>query len=238
MTDQKQTNSAQIIVAVIGAIGLIIVACIEILPHLINPTPAPIMPTLTSLDDTPTEASLKIRIANDKNEALQGAKVVVTTDQGLYSQISDANGNASLAVSFQQKEARIFVEASQYMVYDQIILLPANNSLDLRLSLSDPNNREVIIRISNSSNNLPVAGAEITLIVLDKIYSQPTDSNGLTRFSLAFGDKKDEIDVDLSVKTQEYDFKHLRITLQAEHLQDLRIDSTGISTGASSTIVP
>jgi hypothetical protein len=179
-------------------------------------------------ENAPLETHLSIKVVNDKVEAVQGAKVMFTTDQDLYPQFSDINGNASMNVFYKKKESRIFVETKQYAVYDQIVSLPLNGWLDVRLSPRDPNNRNVILRISDSQNGLPVEGAEITLIVADKTYGQPTDSYGITKFLLQFGDK-DELDADISVKTREYERKHLRITLHAEHLQDILIDPQGIS---------
>jgi len=201
----------------------LIVAIIGVLVAVIG-----ILPIIAQMSTTPLEIHLLARIANEKGEAIQGANVVFATDQDKYSAFSDVTGYVLITGFSKGKDGRLFVETKQYAPYDLSISLPPNNPLDVRLSPRDPNNRTVIIRVSDSVTHLPVEGAEINLVVFANPYIYSTDSIGLTpRFSLAFGNK-DELDADIFVKTKEYESKHIRVTLQAERLQDILIDPTGV----------
>ena len=122
------------------------------------------------------------------------------------------------------KDLRVFVESSQYEIFDLIISGNISNAIEIRLEIKDVSKRSVIVRVLDSEKIEPINGAEVVLIANGNVYSQSSDSNGITKFVIGF--PTDEIDGDISVSSSGFNIEHQRITLQADRVQDINLNKT------------
>jgi hypothetical protein len=214
---QKKTIAPiPVIVAIISLVGV----CITVIGGIVTGI---IPEIINSLLAQPSENAITFRVTEVSGASIPQAKVVLVSGASVLTGYTDNNGVATFAIE-SSSDKRVFVETSQYEIYDQVLPKGDNSLVEIRLSPKDVNRRNVIIRVFDSEQNIPIDGAEVVLIANGNVYSQPSDSNGITKFYMAF--QTDEIDSDISVGFNGYKIEHQRVTLQADRVQDIRLDKT------------
>lgn len=230
-TTQKKTKiSIPVIVAIISLIGVCVTVAGGIVTGII-----PIF--FDSLNPEPSESLNTFRVMEINGSSISQAKVILVSGTSVFTEYTDSNGVATFTIQTDD-EKRVFVETDQYEIYDQIIPKGNNSVIEIRLKPKDFNKRSVIIRVFDSNKNIPIDGAEVVLIANGNVYSQIADSNGITKFYMAF--QTDEIDGDISVSFKGYEIEHQRVTLQANYVQDIRLDTINgtVSVEQMSQVLP
>ena len=184
-------------------------------------TPTVLVATLPS---TPSMTSFVFRVTESGGASISHAKIVFIIGTSAFTEYTDSNGMAFFSYPENDNEKRVFVETDEYEIYDQIIFTETKSPQEIRLKPKDVDKRSVIIRVFDNERNIPVDGAEVVLIVNGAIYTQLADSHGITKFTTAF--PSDEIDGDISVSFNGYKIENQRVTLQADRVQDIRLDKT------------
>lgn len=215
-TAQKKTKiPIPVIVAIISLIGV----CVTVAGGIVTG----IIPNFfDSLKSEPSESLNTFRVTEINGSSISQAKVILVSGTSVFTEYTDSNGVATFTVQT-DGEKRVFVETNQYEIYDQIIPEGSNSVIEIRLKPKDFNKRSVIIRVFDSNKKIPINGAEVVLIANGNVYSQIADSNGITKFYMAF--QTDEIDGDISVSFNGYEIEHQRVTLQANYVQDISLDT-------------
>jgi hypothetical protein len=214
---RKSTKSAWLIPVIVALISLIGV-CLTVIGGIVTG----IIPEIFGLIRAePGESSITFKVTDDSGTSVSQAKVVLVTDASVFTDYTDDSGVATFSIESGGGK-RVFVETGRYEIYDQIIARGSQSIVEIRLRPKDVSRRSVIIRVYDSELNSPVSGAEITLISNGEVYSQASDSNGIAKFSMAF--ETDEIEGDVTVRYRSYNIEQQKVTLQADHVQDIRLD--------------
>jgi formylglycine-generating enzyme required for sulfatase activity len=212
---KKSGLSTQVIVAIIGLVGV----CIATIGTIIVGA-LPEIKDWINLGNTPTE--LTFRVTDISGASVSQAKLILLVrNVALPPQYTDSSGFAKFSVN-DTKDLRVFVESSQYEIFDLIISGNISNIIEIRLKQKDVSKRSVIVRVLDSEKNEPVDGAKVVLIANGNVYSQSSDSNGITKFVIGF--PTDEIDGDISVSFSGFNIEHQRVTLQADRVQDINLN--------------
>ena len=230
-TAQKKTKiPIPVIVAIISLIGV----CVTVAGGIVTG----IIPNIfDSPNHEPSESLNTFRVMEINGSSISQAKVILVSGTSVFTEYTDSNGVATFAIQTDD-EKRVFVETDKYEIYDQIIPKGDNSLVEIRLKSKDFNKRSVIIRVFDTNENIPIDGAEVVLIANGNVYSQIADSNGITKFYMAF--QTDEIDGDISVSFNGYEIEHQRVTLQANYVQDVSLDTTNgtVSVEKMSQVLP
>lgn len=212
---KKKWLSRTVIIAIIGLIGV----CVTTIGAVI----VGVFPSL--LDNFGfggnKEQTIVFRITETNGSSLPQAKVILLSGSNVYNEYSDSNGTVSFTL-LPSNDLRVFVETDKYEVYDQLLPEKIKNPVEIRLNLKDVDRKSVIIRALDNGTNAPVRGAEVVLIANGNIYSQVADSNGITKFTTDF--PEDEIDGEISVTFDGFKIERQRVTLHADHVQDINLD--------------
>jgi hypothetical protein len=213
--NSKKRISVTVIVAIIGLIGI----CVTTLGTMI----VGVFPSLLDVVGLGSvkEQSLTFRVTETNGTSIAQAKIILLSESDVYNQYTDSNGTAVFITS-SGKTLRVFVESSQYEVYDQLIPNKFTNPIEIRLSPKDVSKKSIIIRVLDSQDSTPVRGAEVVFVANGNVYSQIADSNGITKFITGF--PSDEIEGDISVSFNGFTIEHQRVTLQADRVQDISLD--------------
>lgn len=217
-SQQKSKLSPQVVVALIGLIGI----CIATVGTIIVGVLPEIKDWLNSGGDE--QKSITFRVTDISGASVSQAKLILLAGNDvLPPQFTDSSGFAKFIVT-ETKDLRVFVESSQYEIFDLIITGNTSDTIEIRLELKDVSKRSVIVRVLDSEINEPINGAEVVLIANGNVYSQSSDSNGITKFIIDF--PTDEIDGDISVSSSGFNIEHHRVTLQADRVQDINLNKT------------
>jgi hypothetical protein len=217
-----------IIVASIGTLGVIIAALIGIVPSMFG--------------SKPTEMSIATHITDkDTGASIERAKVLLFIEGNPFVEHTDTNGIATFNVNApRNSNARLFVETDVYEIYDANIRLSRDHSIDVLLTPKGSNDRKIIVRVMDDSNNVPVDGAKVVLLATGDTYSESTDSNGLAIFTITF--TTDKVEADVSVSTSKSTINRQRVTLRPDEVQDVRLNQNTkeliVTSFASSTSNP
>ena len=215
---RKSKLSPQIIVALIGLIGV----CITTVGIIIVGALPEIKDWINSGGNE--QKTIAFRVTDISGSSVSQAKVILLAGNDvLPPQFTDSSGFAKFSVT-ETKDLRVFVESSQYEIFDLIISGNISNAIEIRLEIKDVSKRSVIVRVLDSEKIEPINGAEVVLIANGNVYSQSSDSNGITKFVIGF--PTDEIDGDISVSSSGFNIEHQRITLQADRVQDINLNKT------------
>ncbi len=208
---EGESPRGRIVIALISA-GAIIIGAIITARYIPNP-----------FSDGSSQTKVAVRVADNNAVPVSGAKVLLFLEGGALNQPSDTNGVATFSVNPPSKaNARLFVQTAKYKIYDETIQLSGNQSIDVRLTPQDPNNRSIIVRVVDDSNSVPIEGATVVVLTGGQTYSQSTDSHGLAKFTATFSG--DTIDPDISVSTPNYKIDRQRVTLRPDQVQDARLN--------------
>lgn len=170
-----------------------------------------------------TEATtITVRVTDETGEAISRAKVLLFYGGPPISQFTDSNGIAHFEDDSNRKEAQIVIEQNDYQIHEQTISLSKNQDITIQLERKDKDNHRVIVRVMDDTNNLPIEGANVILIVSSNVHDDTTDSNGLSRFDIEF--PQQTVDAELQVNTDEHEINNKSITLQPDRVQDIRLD--------------
>ncbi|MBL8089390.1 MAG: formylglycine-generating enzyme family protein [Anaerolineales bacterium] len=215
-SQNKSKLSPQIIVALIGLIGV----CITTVGIII----VGVLPELKDWFNLgrDEQKNITFRVTDISGSSISQAKVILLAgDDVLPPQFTDSSGFARFLVT-ETKNLRVFVESSQYEIFDMIISGNILDTIEIRLEVKDVSRRSVIVRVLDSEKNEPINGAKVVLIANGNVYSQSSDSNGITKFVIGF--PTDEIDGDISVSYSGFNIEHQRVTLQADRVQDITLN--------------
>ena len=225
-TQKKKTLSPTIIVAIIGLIGI----CVTTIGAVIIGVFPGVLDKFNFGGGK--EQSITFRITETNGASVSQAKVILLSGSNVYNEYSDSNGTVSFIVT-SDNDLRVFVEADRHEVYDEILPDKITNPVEIRLNLKDISKKSVIIRTLDNATSEPVRGADVVLIANGNVYSQVTDSNGITKFTTDF--PADEIDGDISVTFDGFEIEHQRVTLLADHVQDINLDKESGTLSVSAT---
>ncbi len=215
---RKSKLSPQIIVALIGLIGV----CITTIGTIIAGALPEIKDWFTS--NGSEQKTIIFRVTDISGSSVAQAKVILLAGNDVLTpQFTDSSGFAKFLVS-ETKDLRVFVETTQYEIFDLIISGNISDTIEIRLETKDVSKRSVIVRVLDSEKIEPIYGAEVVLIANGNIYSQSSDSNGITKFSIEF--PTDEIDSEISVSSSGFNIERQRVTLQADRVQDINLNKT------------
>lgn len=171
-------------------------------------------------------ANVAVRVGDPSGASLSGASVVLFWDGDKLNELSDSDGVAKFDVPYSgDTDVRMFVETENYEIYEDLIVIPRDADNSVRLQIPDPESGDVVIRVIDKSNGQPVSRANVVLVVNGDTFSQATDSNGITKFSLAF--PGGSADARMSVETDSYEINDQRVTLLPNKVQDVLLDSQG-----------
>jgi len=228
-SEKKPANNAVIITGIFAIITAVISGCFLLANTILGiiakeNTTTPTVLITTPLPATPNMVSIAFRVTELSGASIRHAKIVFIVGTGAFTEYTDSNGMAFFSYEANDSEKRVFVETDEYEIYDQIIFAETKSPQEIRLKQKDVNKRSVIIRVFDNERSIPVDGAEVVLIVNGAIYTQFADSHGITKFTTAF--PSDEIDGDISVSFNGYKIENQRVTLQADRIQDIRLDKT------------
>lgn len=202
--------SAVIIAAIITAIAAIIVAAINLIPEYWSPSSGEVNIT-THVSDNTSGASI------------QGAKIILLLEGNSYVEYSDSDGNHTFRVDAARRgDARLFVEASGYGVYDTSIGIAKDRFVDLKLVSKASNNHKIIVRVVDDGSSLPIQGAKVVFVANGNTYSATTDSNGIAIFTIEF--TSETIDAVISVNTANYQINNQQVTVRPDQVQDIRLN--------------
>jgi formylglycine-generating enzyme required for sulfatase activity len=218
-SSKKSGLSTPVVVAIIGLVGVCIAT--------IGTTIVGALPEIRdwfSSDNTPTE--IIFRVTDISGVSVSQAKVILLTGNDvLPPEFTDSNGFAKFSVN-DTSDLRAFIESNQYEIFDQIISGNISNTIEIRLEYKDVSKKSVIVRVLDSEKSEPVNNADVVLIANGDVYSQSSDSNGITKFVIGF--PTDEIEGDISVSFSGFNIEHQKVTLQADRVQDINLNkSTG-----------
>lgn len=221
MTNKPPQNKRRISTPIIIAIITLVGVCITTLGVIV----VGIFPSLLDIfDSKPNKIeTITFRVTEISGLSVPQAKVILLSGNDIHIQYTDSNGASTFSL-IKTETLRVFVETDQYEIYDQIFSANTPNPIEIRLNPKDVSRKSVIVRVIDDKDDTPINGAEVILIVNSNIYSQITDSNGITKFTTAF--PTDEIDGDISVSVTGFKSEHQRVTLQADRVQDIRLDKT------------
>lgn len=209
---EKNSNRLAIWLAIIGAAGAIIGGIFA------GPLILKWWPGLS-----PSAEQIAVRVADDSGASISGAKVLLFFEEGAFSQYTDVNGTTLFSNISTTDSIRLIVETEEYEIYEQQIQLPRDKSVGVRLQKRSGGDGGIIFRVVDDTNSTPIAGAKIILLVQGDIYNESTDSNGISKFTLAFpGNGK--LDAQMSVSTSSYEINDQTITLLLDRVQDVRLN--------------
>jgi hypothetical protein len=214
MSDQKKKSrkiSKKIIVAIIGAIALIISALIA----------SPLILRVFPGNSDATEKTM-VRIADSNGKSISKAKVLAFYHDDSEMQYSDSNGVASFMLP-KSGDLRVIVETDHYEIHEQEIKLPRRKPIDVRLKELQGSDASVIFRVVDDATSAPIPGAKVLLLVNGDVISQITDSNGITKYNLAFPEAN-KVDTQMTVNTEDYEIVDQLVTLTPNKVQDVRLD--------------
>lgn len=216
-SQKKSGLSAPVIVAIIGLVGV----CIATIGTIV----VGVLPEIKDwIDSGDTATEIIFRVTDISGASVSQAKLILLAKNDvLPPQYTDSNGFAKFSVS-DTKDLRVFVESSQYEIFDLIISGNISNIIEIRLEHKDVGRRSVIVRVLDSEKNEPVNGAEVVLVTNGNVDSQSSDSNGITKFITEF--PTNEIDGDISVSFSGFNIERQRVTLQADRVQDINLNKT------------
>lgn len=216
-TSQENSNRTRIIVAIIAAFATVLAAILG----------GPLVVEWLG-GSKQSEATVTARVADSTGASISGANVILFWEGGPLSKYTDANGTANFTVSFSKEvDVRLIIESDRYEIYEREIQLSGDKVVYVRLKEQVGDSGSVIVRVVDDSDGVPIPGAEVLLLVEGDVYSQPTDSNGIAKFTVTFPGGK--IDAQMSVSTKDYEIDYQRITLLPNKVQDIRLNpGTGI----------
>ncbi len=173
--------------------------------------------------------SILFRVNDVNGDAISQAKVILLSGNDVLLKYTDSSGFVSFTVKT-TKDIRVFVETSQYDIYDSIIGHDMPNFMEITLVTKDiSKGSAIVVRLINAENNMPISSASITLVTNGKVYATSSDLYGIIKFIEAF--PTDELDGDISISFSDYKTEHQRITLQKDRVQDINLNkSTGVLT--------
>lgn len=212
---EKRKISAPIIIAIISLVGI----CITTAGAVIVGTFPSILNVFESNPNKVEEITFRVTEINGISVPM--AKVILLAGNDIHIQYTDSNGTSVFNI-IKTETLRVFVETDQYEIYDQIFSSSTSNPIEIRLSPKDISRKSIIVRVIDNKDDMPINGAEVILVANGSIYSQTTDSNGITKFITEF--PADEIEGDISVSVSGFKSEHQKVTLQADRIQDIRLD--------------
>lgn len=212
---KKNTKlSIPIIVAIIGLIGV----CITTVGGIIVGLFPDFLGILTANDN---DTKITFRVTDIGGNSIPQAKLILLSGNDVHIQYTDTNGVSTFNL-LKAETLRVFVETNEYEIYDQIFASNISNPIEVRLAPKGTKEKYLIIRVIDNDTDLPINGAEVILIIGSNIYSQTTDSNGIIKITTEF--HADKIDGDITVTTSGFKTERQRVTLQADRVQDIRLD--------------
>jgi len=181
---------------------------------------------ILSLISSPAEVNITTHVSDlSTGASISRAKIILLLEGDSYVEYSDGDGNHTFRVeSARGSDARLFVEAPGYEVYDTSIGLLRDQFVDLKLESIDSNNRKIIVRVVDDGTSLPIEGAKVLFVTNGENYSKTTDSNGIAIFTIEF--TSETIDVDITVNTSSYEIRHEAVTVRPDQIQDIRLDNS------------
>ncbi|HEX9730672.1 MAG TPA: hypothetical protein VGG06_01655 [Thermoanaerobaculia bacterium] len=174
-----------------------------------------------------SKGEVSLRVADGISEPVLGASAVLFFPGGPVAQYTDIHGAATLTLDEARgRRGRLVVEATGYRIHEQEIRLETGSLVEVRLAPPDPVAASVIVRALDRATGEPVARAEVAVLATGDSFSQVTDSNGITKFTLDFLDSK--ADVQVSVKSGGFEVKHQNTTLLPDRVQDVSLDRADV----------
>ncbi len=170
-----------------------------------------------------SSGELSVHVADRANAAVLGANTLLFFEGGPVAQYSDVHGAATLTLDEARgRRGRLVVEAPGFKIHEQEVRLTSGQLVEVRLEPPDPEMAKVLVRVVDSSSREPVAGAQVLVLANGDTFSQDSDSNGITKFTLAFYDSKAE--AEMSVRSKGHEIEHQRVTLLPDRVQDVSLD--------------
>ena len=207
----KKKMSPTIIGAIITVIGGIVIALLGFfLPKISisNADKIAIIAHVTNLND---------------NTAIANAQVIILAKGVSYTAHTDTQGIAAFTIDQPEKgNTQVFVQAAQYVAYDANVPLEGDQNFDIPLTPVGSGDHHVIVRVVDTDAKTPLESASVVLTANGNIFSQPTDSNGISRFVLSFTTSL--LDAQIQVTKGNFKTNQQNVTLQPETVQDIRLD--------------
>jgi hypothetical protein len=167
-------------------------------------------------------ATFTIRVTDTAGQAISQAKALVFYKGGPLTTITDSNGAAAFQIPMGLSPYKLVVEKAGFQVQDAGFD-PGTGAIEVQLTPQQGQDTNVVFRVVDDENGVPVQGASIQLLYQGKTPTEATDSNGIARFTLTFPPQGD-MDVEISVKTRDYNIEFQRITLPRDRVQDVRLN--------------
>lgn len=160
---------------------------------------------------------LTVRVADESNKAIAGATVTI----GNQSKQTTSDGIVAFSLSQGETSTDLmFIEAENYQVEEKLFSFDEQRVF-IRLSPQTDNAGKVIIQVLTNDNYSFIEGADITLIVDGNIYSNQTDTHGIARFDLQFGEGK--VDAQIIISSEGYQKIDRSITLLANQVSKFNL---------------
>lgn len=223
----KKKMSPTIIGAIITTIGAVLIALVS----------SPLV--LGWWGSNAKTVSLTVQVADSSGTPIKNAKVTLFLPQGALVDYTDETGGGHFenVKSEGQQFADLIVESDQYETSNKEVSLLKDQTIEIRPSTRDPNNRTIFIRVVDDNKNTPVDGAKIELIVSGNNFVESTDTNGIGIFKVSFF-SGDTVDADLTVNNSNYNINRQRVTLQSNIVQDVRLSTNQAVVGDVTVMQP
>jgi hypothetical protein len=207
----KNSNSKQkirIVVALIGAFAIIIAAVIAILPSV--------------LDKEISESELRVHVSNPEGRSVENAKIVLFYEYGPEVGYTDSNGYKNLIVNTKgSSQGRLFIETDDYAIETRELSLPNNSTQDIKLREIPKKENKVIVRVIDDDDNRPITEAKVLMALEGKIFTDSTDSNGVSTFTIP--GQEAFVDTMISVEAKGFNIQDQNITVATNKIQDIRL---------------
>jgi hypothetical protein len=174
---------------------------------------------------SPDEVKVVVHVAGPDGASVSGARVLFFVEGGPYRENTDSDGVAVFTLkTVNSDEAHMVVETDQFAIHDEVVKLSGDQTINVSLKPRSGTDRRVIVRAVNDASNNPIQGANVVIIAAGNVFTQSTDSNGLSKFTLNF--TGDTVEVDMSVSSLLYNINNQKVTLRPDEVQDARLNPT------------
>ena len=170
-----------------------------------------------------SNGELAVRVVDQTQSAILGASTVLFFEGGPVAQYSDIHGFSTLKLDDARgRRGRLVVEATGFRIHEQSVPLSSGELVEVRLLPPDPVTANVLVRTVKSGSQEPVIGAKVLVMANGDTFSEVGDSNGITKFTLAFAGSK--VDAEMNVRSKGFAIEHQRVTLLPDQVQDVSLD--------------
>lgn len=187
---------------------------------------------------SPVDTNVIIQVFDKEDgKSIPNATVLLFFEGSRLISETDTTGTAQFQVAFSANSANVdlVVEADDYKIERFNNVKLQNGKLDVSLSKVEGSESSIITLVTNE-RGASIFNAEVILLVRGNIYSQPTDSNGIAKFTITFFDSS--VDAQIKVSTEGYETDSQNVTLLPDQVQHIRLNTLEKSLEILDTIEP